>query len=862
MGSLIHRRLVATALCMWACASPGQTPSPASAVETQVRRQWVNGSLISWQKVAVTDARTDLAAAPASTSSPANSIPDPDTAKVTTVVIPSAATDKPTATRNIGGSAPARAERLLPMEVVVNGAKSGTWLFMERAGVLYAPRDAFEEWRVQLDPTVPIVEFKGQPYSPLSAVPGFKAKVDFANQSVELLFAPEAFSAMRMTKELSKRPVVSPVLPSLFFNYDLNYAASRYRPSINTNDLGLLTEIGMSNSWGVLTSSQVGSNLLDYRALGETRRWNRLETTFTRDFPDENRTLRLGDTTTRMGMWGRNVYFGGIQFGTNYALTPGFIRQPLPVLTGISAAPSTVEMYVNDVLRQVSSVPTGPFALDNFPVMTGGGETRLVVRDILGRETVIVQSFLTSSQLLAPGLTDWSLEAGSLRRDLGTASNNYGSRFASGLWSRGLSDTLTVEGRAEVTPRMRAAGLGLIFALPGQLLGRAALAAGRDDSLGTGTHWLVGLERQGLRSGFSLEARGASRNFRQLGQEFDSNPVKLQIAGNWTSSFDNGSTLGFGFASITQFANARVSTVSGNYSMRFGERSSVTLTASHAVAGASGTSVGVSVLVPLSDNRYISSSASHQNGQTDFYVSASQNPAQEAGLGWRVLAGEQQNQSRAEAGSYYLGRYGRVSGDVSFSPDQKAVRLGATGGLVLTDGHLFATRRVDDSFAVAEVKGYSNIGIGLGSNVLTHTDAGGIALIPRLIPYENNSVRIDPRELPINAEIDSIEQVAVPAWRSAVKVTFPVRSGRGALLKIVLDDNEVAPAGATVHIEGDKQEFYVARRGEAFVTGLQPTNHLSLKWKDQQCKFVVTLRAEVPDEIARVGPLLCKGVKR
>jgi outer membrane usher protein len=131
-----------------------------------------------------------------------------------------------------------------------------------------------------------------------------------------------------------------------------------------------------------------------------------------------------------------------------------------------------------------------------------------------------------------------------------------------------------------------------------------------------------------------------------------------------------------------------------------------------------------------------------------------------------------------------------------------------------------------------------------------------------MIPYENNSVRIDPRELPINAEIDSIEQVAVPAWRSAVKVTFPVRSGRGALLKIVLDDDEVAPAGATVRIEGDKQEFYVARRGEAFVTGLQPTNHLSLKWKDQQCKFDVTLRAEVADEIARVGPLLCKGVKR
>ena len=231
-------------------------------------------------------------------------------------------------------------------------------------------------------------------------------------------------------------------------------------------------------------------------------------------------------------------------------------------------------------------------------------------------------------------------------------------------------------------------------------------------------------------------------------------------------------------------------------------------------------------------------------------------------MGWRVLTGRQQDQSRVEGGSYYLGRYGRASGEVSASPDQKALRLGATGGLVVTDGHLFATRRVDESFAVAEVKGYGGVGIGLGSNVLTRTDANGIALIPRMVPYQNNSVRIDPAELPISAEIDSIEQIAVPAWRSAVKVNFPVRSGRGALLKVVFDDNDVAPAGATVRIDGDSQEFYVARRGEAFVTGLKPTNRLHLKWNGQQCSFDVTLRPEAPNEIARVGPLQCKGVKR
>ena len=829
-----------------------------------MNRQWVGGTMISWQTTPVsnTNAEPGVGKTAAATAI-VRGAAEPDTAKTNPASAPSTSNEKPIGRRNVDAATPTTgAERVLPMEVTVNGAKSGTWLFLERAGVLYAPREAFEEWRVELNPAAPTVEFKGQPYSPLSAVPGFRSKVDFANQSVDLFFSPEAFATLRVTKELSKRPVVSPVLPSIFLNYDLNYATSAFRNSVSTNDLGLLTELGVSNAWGVLTTSQAGRNLLGNRTLGEPRLWLRLETTFTKDFPAENRTLRLGDTTTRAGMWGRNTYFGGVQFGSNFALTPGFIRQPLPVLTGLSAAPSTVELYVNDVLRQVSSVPTGPFALDNFPVMSGSGETRLVVRDILGRETVIVQSFLTNAQLLAKGLNDWSLEAGTVRRDLGTASNRYGNGFASGTWSRGINTRLTLEGRAEVTRGLRAVGLGTVTALPAQFLGRAALAASQEVNLGRGGYWLLGFDRQGLRTSASFEVRGASQNFRQLGLDAGVKPYKLQLAANWSASLENGHSFGVGVANITQFDNSHVSTLSGNYSMRLAERGNLNLSASRAIAGASGSAVGLNLMLPLSGTRLANMSYSHHNGKDDVFASVLQNPGPDSDLGWRVLAGRQQEQARAEAGANYLGHRGTLTGDVSISRDQKALRLGAQGGMVLTAGQLFLSRRVDESFAVAEVAGYGNVGIGLGSNVLTRTDANGIALIPRLIPYQNNSVRIDPKELPINAEIDSIEQIAVPAWRSAVKVTFPVRSGRGALLKIVFDDNEAAPAGATVHIDGDKQEFYVARRGEAFVTGLQPTNRLSLKWKEQQCKFEVTLRPEAPDEIARVGPMLCKGVTR
>lgn len=760
------------------------------------------------------------------------------------------------------------AERIIPLEVVINGLKSGTWPFIERDGVLFAPKDAFEEWRVSLRPTATSVRFQDTDYYSLAGVPGYESTFNAQTQTLDVKFSPASFGATRLESEQVKKPVVTSVLPSIFVNYDLSYASSILRAALTVKELGLLTEVGVSNEWGVFTTSIAGRNLTDDSNVGTPRKWLRLESTFTKDFPQDNRTLRLGDTSTRAGLWGRNVYFGGIQYGTNYGLTPGFVSQPLPGISGLSAAPSTVEMYVNDVLRQTSSVPTGPFTLDNFPAMTGGGVARLVVRDLLGRETVVSQSFFTSSQLLAEGLNDWSIEAGRVRRDLGLSSSKYEDNFASATWRRGLNSKLTLEARAEVTAELKVLGASALVALPGQILGKSAFVASQSDKNGSGSQWLVGFERQELRTGIALQATGATVNFRQLGQEANVLPTKLQIAANASYSTETAGSFGLGFASLTKFDQPKITTFSGNYTTKIGKDSNITVTASRAIsnaAGGSGNAIGMSLSIPLERNEgstILSASATHRADVNDFYIAASHNPQNDNGLGWRTLAGQQQSNTRAEGGLVYNGQYGRLNGDLSASRDQTAVRLGASGGLVLADGNFFATRRVDNSFAIAEVAGYADVGIGLGGNVLAKTNTKGVALIPRLAPYQNNMIRIDPSELPIQAEIDSIEINAVPAYRSGVKVTFPVRSGRGALIKINLADGEPAPAGATVYLAGDKQEFYVARRGEAYVTGLDATNRLQLKWKDQSCIFEVTLPAVTTEDIARVGPVICQGVAR
>jgi outer membrane usher protein len=756
--------------------------------------------------------------------------------------------------------------RMLPLEISVNGAPAGSWVLMERGGTLYAPADAFEEWRVNRRPTAIPVEHQGQQWYPLSAVPGFDAQLNFANQSVDLKFLPQAFAATRLGQTAAERPPLSTPALGFFANYDLSYTRSAQRDAGSTQDLGALLELGASNQWGVLTSTFAGRNLTSHDPLAP-RAIQRLETTFTRDLPNYNLTLRVGDSSTRSGSWGRSVYFGGVQLSRNFGFTPGFIAQPLPVVTGLSSAPSTVELYINDALRQTSQVPTGPFAIDNFPLLTGSGQARIVVRDVLGRETVLVQDFFSHAELLEEGLSDWSVEAGAVRRDLGVSNADYGQGFTSGLWRYGISKNLTVETRGEFGRETQGAGLGLVRALPFNLLGQVAAAFSRDDTAGHGQQWLLGLEHVSLHHGFTVRSEGASRGYRQIGQEANALAYKRQLSGSYTYSTERLGALGLGFARVNSYDQGTLSTFSANYSIRVGERSSLSfnMVRVKGQAGSTGsaTSVGVSFLMPLEKQLTLSASTSHRNGQTDGYVSANQGMSDTTGLSWRTLAGRRTGQSYAEGGLYYQGNKGTVTADLNASSGQQTVRLGAQGGLVAIDGQVFASRQVQDSFALVEVPGYADVGVGFQGTILARTNKDGKALVPRLLPYQANSIRLDPSELPISAELDSIEQVVVPGNRNGVIVKFPVRSGRGALIKIVFDDGEPAPAGAEIELIGDKQEFFVARRGEAFVTGLQATNQLRLKWEGASCTFAVDLPpATTQDDIARVGPLKCSGVRR
>jgi outer membrane usher protein len=789
-----------------------------------------------------------------------------------TVVWAQSSTDNATKTVSTTSQTPESktGDKFLSLEVLVNGVNGGVWPILERASTLYAPKMAFAEWRLIPQSKAVPIQVRGQTYLALSSVPGFQWNINYAAQTLEVQFAPTAFSATLLTDDAAKRVATSPALLGAFVNYDISATHSKYASTTNSNDIGAVVEFGVTNSLGVLTNTYVGKNIFNTATGTNDKGWRRLETTYTRDLPEYNQTLRLGDTMTSRGMWGREVYFAGVQWGSNDALSPGLNTRALPIVSGISSAPSTVELYVNDALRQTSKVPTGPFTIDNFPMVTGAGEARIVIKDILGRETVMVQPFLTHQSLIAPGRNEWSVEAGLPRYNIGIENADYGKPLASGFWRHGWSTSVSSEFKLEASRERSATGLGLAVGLPGQHIGAFAAVASQDKVVGSGQQLIGELSRISDNWTYSLRALRSSGNFRTLGQ---TTPLNQQISLSSNFRVGDYGNLGVALVSTSVPDQTRQTSLNLSHSQKIGRAASLVTTLTKVQGGvstitpntgssSSSVAIGFSLSVPFDDGVNVNASVTSKPGASSGFVSATEPLRGEVGSSWRVLAGQRESETYAEAGYYYQGTAGMVTADLQASSNQQVLRLGAQGGLVAAEGHVFARPRGAQSYALTEVKGYSDVGVMVNGRPLGVTDAAGISLVAGLSPYQANAIRLNPQDLPISAELDSIEVSVNPPWRSIVKANFPVRTGRAALLKIVFDDGQPAPAAAVVQIKDDAQVFYVARRGEAYVTGLAPSNILTLNWKEQSCPLTVDLPPENRDTILRLGPLVCKGVQR
>ncbi|WP_232429000.1 fimbria/pilus outer membrane usher protein [Burkholderia ubonensis] len=593
----------------------------------------------------------------------------------------------------------------------------------------------------------------------------------------------------------------------------------------------------------------VGTFLADES--GPTRRLMRLETTWTTDRPSDLASLRIGDAISRPGIWDHVIRFGGIQYATNFATQPRLVTIPLQGVSGQAVLPSTVDVYVNNGLTSTRDVAPGPFAINNVPVVTGQGDVRVVVRDVMGREQVITQSFYASANLLKQGMQDFSYEVGKERRDFGLASNDYGRWFASTTHRIGVTDRLTGEIHAEAEASRQNLGVGgVVLAGPLGVVNASAAASRSAD--GPGALAAIGVESQSGLVDIGAHAQWTTPHFAQIGLDPGTPAPKLLTSFNIGVGMGRFGSLGLAHVFVDDRDNNKVQLLSLSYSVQLGRFGFANVSVSKPLGGSGATTVGVAWTIPIDNRASASFAMTHQQGATDVRAQVQRSLPVGEGFGYSVQAGN----NAQDASETLQTRTGTYSVEAASYRGRAGVRANAAGGVAFVDGAARLSRHITDSFALVKVPSFAIVGILADNQLVAHTDASGVA---RLRAYESNPISIEQADLPFDAKIGTLKLDAVPYFRSGMALEFPVSRSRGAVLTLDLENGAHLPAGAIVTVDGQKEAFPVGHDGVVYLTGLSEQNRLRATWRDQQCDLTVRFPAG-DDPLPDLGTHLCKGV--
>lgn len=717
-------------------------------------------------------------------------------------------------------------------------------------GQVHLTPDVFERLRIRL-PDMTAIEHQGARYYPLGGHPDTSHRIDERLQAIDLLVP--ARHMMSTTISAERRRTLEPVSSDFggFLNYDLlgewleeeedEYAADGF------------FEAGVFAAGFVATTTQALRNFED------DPDYVRLESTLIRDLPEELLTYRFGDSVSRGGQWGRPIRFGGIQVGTNFDTQPDFLTFPTVSLSGDAALPSALDVLSANSSRFSDNVPAGPFVIEDIPVVTGAGEITAVVTDVLGRETIISQDYYVSPRLLREGLVDFSLEIGLPREDFGVDSNDYkNTPFFSGTYRYGHSDSFTGEFHTELDEDRQALGFG--FAAPvdvyGVVSGAVAGSLGEDNKGGL---FQLGFERSARDVSVTAFGRIATGDYTDLGVEEDLRTPdaegRLQVSlplgdfGVVSSSYS--------YRNFDGQADDHI--VSGTYSFTIPGIGALNVTALSNFGESDDTVVTTNFTVPLGARTSASGRLRFSEGPEVLKtVEARHTAPLEGGFGGGASFSDN-GFTRTRGEVSYSSQIGVASVEASHVEDDTGVRVNAVGGIAFADGGAFLSRRINDSFAIASVPDQPGVRVYAENRLIGTTDSNGQLLIHNLRAYETNRIRIDPRDLPLDADVGRTSITVAPRFRSGVTVEFPVETSRSVLLSVYLEDGRPVPPGAAARLADAARAFPFGFDGQVLVRGAKLGDRIVVDLGQKgSCAFLID--REIPDEtIPDLGRFTCRG---
>ena len=257
----------------------------------------------------------------------------------------------------------------------------------------------------------------------------------------------------------------------------------------------------------------------------------------------------------------------------------------------------------------------------------------------------------------------------------------------------------------------------------------------------------------------------------------------------------------------------------------------------------------------------IASVSYERTGGANHLVTEVQQPLP-VGTGWGYrFHGESGERDFSTNSVQYQGAYGRYELRRDASSGVQETTVSVSGGLVAIGGGVYASRPIQDGFALVRVPHVPGVRAYASNQEVGRTNGSGNLLVPNLLSYYGNVLDISDQDIPLNHSVGAVRKTIAPTYRGGALVVFPVERVQSSIGTIQLDAGGqlTAPSYGQLQIRAGGRQFEspIGEKGEFYLENVPAGRYPAVvDYKEISCTFTLEVpRSDAP--IVNLGTLTC-----
>ncbi|MDA8489306.1 MULTISPECIES: fimbrial biogenesis usher protein [Kluyvera] len=606
-------------------------------------------------------------------------------------------------------------------------------------------------------------------------------------------------------------------------------------------------------------------------------KWQHINTWLERDITALRSRLTLGDSYTNGDIFD-GINFRGAQLASDDNMLPDSQKGFAPVIHGIARGTAQVSIKQNGYEIYHSTVPPGPFTINDLYAAGNGGDLQVTIKEADGSNQTFTVPYSSVPVLQREGHTRYALTAGKYRSG---NEQQDDPTFFQGTLMHGLAAGWTLYGGSQLADRYRAFNFGV-----GKNMGNLgamsvditqANATLPDDSRqqGQSVRFLYNKSLNELGTniqlvGYRYSTRGyfsfADTTYQRMsGYSVVTEDGPVYVKPKFTDYYNLAySKRGKVQVSVTQqLGRTATLYVSGSQQTYWGTHNAdeqfqaglnmavddINWTLSYSLTknawqDARDQMLAVNVNIPFShwlrsDSKSVwrHASASYSmsndlNGRMSNLAGLYGTLLEDNNLSYNVQTGyasggEGSSGSTGYAALNYRGGYGNANVGYSRSDGIKQLYYGMSGGVLAHANGVTLSQPLNDTVVLVSAPGAK--GTKVENQTGIRTDWRGYAVLPYATEYRENRVALDTNSLADNVDLDDAVVNVVPTHGAIVRAEFKAHVGMKLLMTLIHNGKPV-PFGAMVTSDGNQNGSIVADNGLVYLSGMPLAGKVQVAW--------------------------------